>query len=165
MSAVVDNGTSSGVWLFDQQKMAVDFRPVTLAGVGEETALISNGVEVGDQVVALGARLLHDGDSVRVERRRNGITMTNFNLSALAVRERAITLFLIIAITLAGAYAFAKLGRAEDPPFTIKIMTVTAMWPGATAKEMQDLVAEPLEKRMQELALVRPGRDVYAARA
>src|SRR6185312_6648663 len=77
--------------------------------------------------------------------------MTNFNLSALAVRERAITLFLIIAITLAGAYAFGKLGRAEDPPFTIKIMTVTAMWPGATAKEMQDLVAEPLEKRLQEL--------------
>ena len=36
--------------------------------------------------------------------------MTNFNLSALAVRERAVTLFLIIAITLAGAYAFAKLG-------------------------------------------------------
>ncbi len=77
--------------------------------------------------------------------------MTNFNLSALAVRERAVTLFLIIAITLAGAYAFAKLGRAEDPPFTIKVLTVTAMWPGATAKEMQDLVAEPLEKRMQEL--------------
>ena len=25
------------------------------------------------------------------------------------------------------------------------------MWPGATAQEMQDLVAEPLEKRMQEL--------------
>lgn len=77
--------------------------------------------------------------------------MINFNLSALAVRERAITLFLIIAITLAGAYAFDKLGRAEDPPFTIKVLTVTALWPGATAKEMQDLVAEPLEKRMQEL--------------
>lgn len=77
--------------------------------------------------------------------------MTNFNLSALAVRERAVTLFLIIAITLAGAYAFAKLGRAEDPPFTVKSLTVTAMWPGATAKEMQDLVAEPLEKRLQEL--------------
>ena len=47
--------------------------------------------------------------------------------------------------------AFVKLGRAEDPPFTIKMMTVTAVWPGATAQEMQDLVAEPLEKRMQEL--------------
>lgn len=77
--------------------------------------------------------------------------MNSFNLSGLAVRERAITLFLIVAITVAGAYAFAKLGRAEDPPFTIKVLTVTAMWPGATAKEMQDLVAEPLEKRMQEL--------------
>lgn len=75
----------------------------------------------------------------------------SFNLSALAVRERAVTLFLIVAITLAGGYAFAKLGRAEDPPFTIKVLTVTAMWPGATAKEMQELVAEPLEKRVQEL--------------
>jgi RND family efflux transporter MFP subunit len=67
VSAVVDNGTSSGVWLIDQQKMAVDFRPVTLAGVGEETALISSGVQTGDQVVALGSRLLHNGDSVRIE--------------------------------------------------------------------------------------------------
>jgi RND family efflux transporter MFP subunit len=66
VSAVIDNGASSGVWLLNQQKMVVDFRPVTLAGVGEETALISQGVQVGDQVVALGARLLRDGDSVRV---------------------------------------------------------------------------------------------------
>lgn len=67
VSAVVDNGASSGVWLIDQQKMAVAFRPVTLAGVGEETALISSGVQTGDQVVALGSRLLHNGDSVRIE--------------------------------------------------------------------------------------------------
>lgn len=93
--------------------------------------------------------------------------MSRFNLSALAVRERAITLFLIIAITLSGAFAFIKLGRAEDPAFTIKVLTVTAVWPGATAQEMQDLVAEPLEKRLQELryydrveTLTRPGLAV-----
>ena len=74
-----------------------------------------------------------------------------FNLSALAVRERAITLFLIFLISAAGILAFAKLGRAEDPPFTIKQMTIVTAWPGATAQEMQDQVAEPLEKRMQEL--------------
>ncbi|HCE92073.1 MAG: multidrug transporter [Burkholderiales bacterium GWA2_64_37] len=73
------------------------------------------------------------------------------NLSALAVRERAITLFLIFLISAAGILAFAKLGRAEDPPFTIKQMTIVTAWPGATAQEMQDQVAEPLEKRMQEL--------------
>jgi multidrug efflux pump subunit AcrB len=74
-----------------------------------------------------------------------------FNLSALAVRERAITLFLLMAISAAGAFAFLQLGRAEDPAFTIKVLTVTAAWPGATAEEMQNLVAEPLEKRLQEL--------------
>ena len=77
--------------------------------------------------------------------------MMGFNLSALAVRERAITLFLIVAVILAGGYAFLKLGRAEDPTFTVKVLTVSAAWPGATAQEMQDLVAEPLEKRLQEL--------------
>jgi len=74
-----------------------------------------------------------------------------FNLSALAVRERAVTLFFIIAITLAGIVAFLNLGRAEDPGFTIKQMTVVTAWPGATPQEMQDQVAEPLEKRLQEL--------------
>lgn len=90
--------------------------------------------------------------------------MSGFNLSAFAVKERAITLFLIIAIAIAGGFAFLKLGRAEDPLFTIKQFTVTAVWPGATAKEMQQLVAEPLEKRLQELryydrveTIARPG--------
>src|SRR5689334_3584231 len=74
-----------------------------------------------------------------------------FNLSALAVRERSVTLFFLLAIIIAGAVAYLALGRAEDPTFTIKVFTVAAAWPGATAQEMQDLVAEPLEKRMQEL--------------
>jgi len=90
--------------------------------------------------------------------------MSGFNLSALAVRERSVTLFLIIAVTLAGLIAFMRLGRAEDPAFTVKVMTVTAVWPGATAQDMQNLVAEPLEKRLQELkwydrveTITRPG--------
>ncbi|MCI4592194.1 efflux RND transporter permease subunit [Sphingobium sp. BYY-5] len=74
-----------------------------------------------------------------------------FNLSALAVRERSVTLFFLIAIVGAGIFSFLSLGRAEDPSFTIKVMTVVTAWPGATAQEMQDQVAEPLEKRLQEL--------------
>ncbi|WP_241069766.1 efflux RND transporter permease subunit [Achromobacter insuavis] len=74
-----------------------------------------------------------------------------FNLSALAVRERSVTLFLIVLISLAGLIAFFKLGRAEDPAFTVKVMNIVTVWPGATAQEMQDQVAEKLEKRMQEL--------------
>jgi multidrug efflux pump subunit AcrB len=69
----------------------------------------------------------------------------------LAVHEQSVTLFFIIIVTLAGIVAFLNLGRAEDPSFTIKQMTVVTAWPGATAQEMQDQVAEPLEKRLQEL--------------
>lgn len=76
---------------------------------------------------------------------------SRFNLSALAVRERSITLFLILLISVGGVLAFFKLGRAEDPAFTVKVMTIITAWPGATAQGMQDQVAEKLEKRLQEL--------------
>ncbi|SEO50829.1 efflux RND transporter permease subunit [Enterobacter sp. NFIX58] len=79
------------------------------------------------------------------------MSQRHFNLSALAVRERSVTLFLIVLVTIAGIYAFFGLGRAEDPPFTVKQMTAIAVWPGATAQEIQDQVTEPLEKRLQEL--------------
>jgi Cation/multidrug efflux pump len=77
-----------------------------------------------------------------------------FNLSALAVRERGITLFLIFLISIAGIVAFFKLGRAEDPAFTVKVMTIVTAWPGATAQEMQDQVAEKNRKTDARAALV-----------
>lgn len=52
--------------------------------------------------------------------------MSGPNLSAFAVRERSLTLFLMLAVALAGLWAFLKIGRAEDPDFTIKTMVVTA---------------------------------------
>ena len=75
----------------------------------------------------------------------------SLNLSAWAVAHPAVILFLIIATTIAGGIAYLNLGRAEDPTFTIKTMVVQVVWPGAKADEMQRLVAEPLEKRLQEL--------------
>jgi len=73
------------------------------------------------------------------------------NLSAIAVKEPSVTLFLLLAAMAAGIFAFFQLGRAEDPSFTLKALTVTAVWPGASALEMQDQVADRLEKRIQEL--------------
>jgi hypothetical protein len=66
VSAIVDNGVASGVWLLDQRKLVVGFRPVKLEGMGDEKALISHGIQSGEQVVALGVRLLREGDNVRV---------------------------------------------------------------------------------------------------
>lgn len=77
--------------------------------------------------------------------------MHRFNLSAWAVAHPTLILFMIIALGFAGFFSYEKLGRAEDPFFTVKVVNVTAIWPGATAKEMQEQVADPLEKKMQEL--------------
>jgi RND family efflux transporter MFP subunit len=65
LGAIADKGATSGVWLIDQSTSTVTFRPVKLAGLGEETARIKQGLAVGDQVVAIGAHLLHEGESVR----------------------------------------------------------------------------------------------------
>lgn len=87
------------------------------------------------------------------------------NLSAIAVRERSVTLFFILLSILSGIYAFLSLGRAEDPAFTVRVMVVTAIWPGATPEQMQSQVVDRLEKRLQEVdylyrieTTIRPGR-------
>ncbi|MGQ9724265.1 MAG: efflux RND transporter permease subunit [Tepidimonas sp.] len=73
------------------------------------------------------------------------------NLSALAVRERAVTLFLLILSVLGGVYAFVSLGRAEDPAFTVRVMQVSVAWPGASPQQLQEQVVDRLEKRIQEV--------------
>src|ERR1700722_14736196 len=77
--------------------------------------------------------------------------MKHFNLSAWAVGHPALILFLVIALGAAGFFSYERLGRAEDPFFTVKVVNVSAIWPGATANEMQTQVADPMEKKLQEL--------------
>jgi multidrug efflux pump len=61
---------------------------------------------------------------------------------------------LIVMLGTASLFSYRSLGRGEDPSFTIKLVVVTAMWPGATAAEMQTQVADPIEKKMQELPFI-----------
>jgi multidrug efflux pump len=77
--------------------------------------------------------------------------MKRFNLSQWAVHHPALVLFFMIVIGIGGTLSYLRLGRAEDPNFTIKVGVVTAIWPGATATEMQDQVADRIEKKLQEL--------------
>ncbi|HXB79643.1 MAG TPA: efflux RND transporter permease subunit [Bradyrhizobium sp.] len=77
--------------------------------------------------------------------------MKRFNLSAWAVSHPALVLFLIVALGVAGFFSYQRLGRGEDPYFTVKVVNVSAIWPGATAAEMQSQVADPIEKKLQEL--------------
>ena len=77
--------------------------------------------------------------------------MRGLNLSQWAVRHQALVLFLMLAIAVGGLFSYMKLGRAEDPSFTIKQANVTVIWPGATALDMQNQVTDRIEKKLQEL--------------
>src|SRR5215467_7357351 len=77
--------------------------------------------------------------------------MKRFNLSTWAVSHPTLVLFLMIVLGAAGFFSYQKLGRAEDPFFTVKVVNVSVIWPGATSAEMQTQVADPIEKKLQEL--------------
>ncbi len=77
--------------------------------------------------------------------------MSGFNLSDWAIRNRSVTIFIMLAALVAGVSSFYKLGRAEDPPFTFRTMVVRAIWPGATLDETIQQVTERLERTLQEV--------------
>ncbi|MFP6848155.1 MAG: efflux RND transporter permease subunit [Pseudomonas sp.] len=74
----------------------------------------------------------------------------DFNLSAWALRNRQIVLYLMLLLAIVGAISYTKLGQSEDPPFTFKAMVVRTNWPGASAEEVAQQVTERIEKKLME---------------
>ena len=77
------------------------------------------------------------------------------NLSDWALRHRALVWFLMVIIVAMGLFSYRRLGRNEDPDFTIKTMVVQAGWPGATVDDTLKQVTDRIEKKLQET----PGLD------
>ena len=72
------------------------------------------------------------------------------NLSEWALKHRSFVIYLMVAAVVAGLVAYYRLGRNEDPAFTIKTMVVQAAWPGATLEDTVQQVTERLERQLQE---------------
>jgi multidrug efflux pump subunit AcrB len=77
--------------------------------------------------------------------------MKGFNASAWALSHKSLVGFLMVLMALAGILSYQKLGRDEDPPFTMKVMLVRALWPGATAADTARQVTDRIEKQLQSL--------------
>ncbi len=73
-----------------------------------------------------------------------------FNLSAWALHNRQIVVYLMLLLAVVGALSYSKLGQSEDPPFTFKAMVIQTQWPGATAEEVSRQVTERIEKKLME---------------
>ena len=76
--------------------------------------------------------------------------MGAFNLSDWAIRHRSLVWFFLIVIVAAGVLSYTRLGRNEDPAFTIKTMVVQAAWPGASIDETLAQITDRIEKKLQE---------------
>ncbi|MDB5394306.1 MAG: family transporter [Rhodospirillales bacterium] len=76
--------------------------------------------------------------------------MKSFNISAWALQHRSLVWYMMLVFVLAGIFSYQKLGREEDPSFTIKTMVVQAKWPGATIDDTAQQVTDRIEKKLQE---------------
>ena len=77
--------------------------------------------------------------------------MRKINLSRWALENQPLVRYLLAVFIFAGVAAFFSLGQEEDPPFVFRGMVVRAYWPGATAMQMGQQVADPIEKVIQEI--------------
>ena len=73
-----------------------------------------------------------------------------FNLSSWTLRHQSLVIFLLVLITLFGILSYGKLAQSEDPPFTFKVMVIQTLWPGATARQVQEEVTDRIARKLQE---------------
>ena len=76
--------------------------------------------------------------------------MMRLNLSQWALGHRSLVTYFMLAIAVAGIWSYSRLGRSEDPNFTVKTMVVQASWPGATLGDTLKQVTDRIESKLQE---------------
>ena len=74
--------------------------------------------------------------------------MTSFNLSEWALRHRTLVTYFMLVIVVAGIWSYLRLGRNEDPDFTVKTMVVQAAWPGATVGDTLEQITDRIESKL-----------------
>ena len=74
----------------------------------------------------------------------------NFNLTEWAIRHRSLVIYFMLVVVVAGVGSYLRLGRSEDPDFTVKTMVVQVGWPGATVSDTLEQITDRLERKLQE---------------
>ena len=85
------------------------------------------------------------------------------NLVAYCLKHRTVTMVLICMVAVGGLFSYERLGRLEDPEFTIKEAVIFTQYPGATAEEVELEITEPLETAVQQLKQLHEVRSISRA--
>ena len=146
-SALTKTNGGPAVWVVDPHSQTVTLRSVDVLRYDPATVVISQGLETGDVVVTAGAQTLRPGQKVQLA---GGAVMNRFNLSEWAIRHRSLVTYFMLVIVVAGVASYLRLGRSEDPDFTVKTMVVQVGWPGATVGDTIEQITDRLERKLQE---------------
>jgi len=73
------------------------------------------------------------------------------NIGEYAVRNKVVSWLLIVVLVGGGIWGFQRMGKLEDPAFTIKQAKVITLYPGANARQVQDEVTYHIEDAIQRL--------------
>jgi len=76
--------------------------------------------------------------------------LRRFNVSEWALAHQSLVLYFMVVLAVVGVGSYLRLGQAEDPDFSFKLMVVRTMWPGASAEEVERQLTDRLEKKLQE---------------
>lgn len=71
LAAIYDAGKGPGVWRISGDPAKVSWQPVQMSDLSDDRAKVTGNLKPGEQVVALGTHLLHDGEAVRVIEQRD----------------------------------------------------------------------------------------------
>ncbi len=85
------------------------------------------------------------------------------NFVSYALNNRAVMLVFIILVSVGGVMSYGNLGQLEDPEFTIKEAVTYTQYPGATAREVELEITEPLETAVQQLKQLHEVRSISRA--
>jgi multidrug efflux pump len=74
------------------------------------------------------------------------------NITSFALKNDKVTIVFSLLLFIYGVISFLDLPRAKDPGFIIRTATVVTYFPGASAKRVEQLVTDKLEKQIQEMS-------------
>ncbi len=77
------------------------------------------------------------------------------NIGEYSVKTPVISWLLVIVFLVGGYNGFLKMGKLEDPEFTIKDVKIITYYPGATAQQVYDEVTYHIEEAIQLMAQVK----------
>ena len=73
------------------------------------------------------------------------------NIAESSIRYRTVTLVMTVMLIGGGILAYQRLGRLEDPEFTIKEAQVFTRYPGASAMQVAEEVTDVIETAVQQM--------------